>query len=332
MKIRSAKRALAAGSIAALALLALPAAALAGTIGASPPTSNFNTQPWFFGSQFNSFTISNSGSDTTLGAATITGPDAARFFFNNDGCAGATLSDTGSCNIGVVFNPPNGPGSFTAQLNVPSDGSPNPLVIPLSVEVLAGPDFVSSPPRVAFGDTVLGTTSSQLVRITNTGDSEGGVQQAFIVGPQEFEIENDGCTLQLLEPGDDCTLTAVFAPSVPGDYQGSIFAIVATGNEPVLPIGLSGKGRLAPGPAPKAKITGRPKAKTTSTTAGFQFTSKSGVSFECKLDKEAFAPCNSPSTYVVKRGKHTFKVRARNADGVAGKPAKAKWTVGKAGP
>ena len=35
-----------------------------------------------------------------------------------------------------------------------------------------------------------------------------------------------------------------------------------------------------------------------------------GATFQCKLDKGAFAPCTSPKSYKVKTGKHTFSVEA----------------------
>jgi hypothetical protein len=317
--------------IAALALVAFPAAAQAGTLSSSPPSSSYNAQPYFFGSQFNNFQVSNSGTNTAVGNASITGPDAARFSLSGDGCGGSSLADTQVCNVGVTFNPPNGPGSFSAQLEIPSDGSPNPLVIPLSAQALAGPRLVPSPARVDFGTTTLGTTRSQVVTITNTGDFQGGVQQAFVVGPAEFEIGNDNCSQQPINPGQSCTLTALFVPSSVHDYQASIFAIAGNAPEPVLPINLSGEGRLAPGPAPDTRIKRKPQKRTRSTTASFQFTStEAGVSFECKLDKEAFAPCASPSTYVVHRGRHSFQVRARDVNGnVDATPAKDSWKVRK---
>ncbi|MGZ5356831.1 MAG: choice-of-anchor D domain-containing protein [Solirubrobacterales bacterium] len=317
--------------VAALALVAFPVAAQAGTLVPSPPSSNYNTQPYFFGSQFNSFQVSNSVSDTSVGNADIIGPDAARFSFSGDACSGLTLTNTHSCHIEVVFNPPNGPGSFIAQLRIPSDGSPNPLVIPLSAQVLAGPDLVSGPGRIDFGITTLGTAQSRQVTIANVGDFAGGVQQAFVVGPAEFKIADDQCSQQQINPGQSCTLTAMFIPSSAYDYQGSIFAIAGNSSEPVLPINLSGQGRLAPGPAPATRIKRKPANRTRSNTASFQFTSpEAGVSFECKLDKEAFAPCTSPSTYVVKRGRHSFQVRARDAAGtVDATPAKDYWKVTK---
>ena len=319
-----------AGLIAALALVAFPVAAQAGTLASSPPSSTYNAQPYFFGSQFNNFQVSNSGTNTAVGNASITGPDAARFSFSGDGCSGSNLSDTQTCNVGVNFNPPNGPGSFNAQLEIPSDGSPNPLIIPLSALALAGPMLVPTPPRVDFGTTILGTTRSQQITITNTGDFPGGIQQAFIVGPAEFEIGNDNCSQKQIDPGQSCTLMALFAPSSVHDYQGSIFAIAGNAPEPVLPINLSGEGRLAPGPAPGTLIKRRPKDRTRSNTASFQFSStEADVSFECKLDKESFAPCTSPSTYVVDRGRHSFQVRAKDADGIVGTPAKDTWKVKK---
>ena len=320
-----------AGLIAALALMAFPAAAQAGTLSSSPPTSSYNAQPYFFGSQFNNFQVGNSGTNTALGNASITGPDAARFSFSGDGCSGSNLSDNQFCNVGVTFNPPNGPGSFSAQLEIPSDGSPNPLVIPLSAQALAGPMLTPSPSRVDFGTTILGAARSQQITITNGGDFAGGVQQAFVVGPAEFEIGNDNCSQQPINPGQSCTLTALFVPSSVHDYQGSIFAIVGNAPEPVLPINLSGEGRLAPGPAPDTRIKRKPPSRTHSNTASFQFTSSAvGVSFECRIDKEPFAPCTSPSTYVVNRGGHSFQVRARDADGnVDATPAKDTWKVKK---
>jgi hypothetical protein len=81
--------------------------------------------------------------------------------------------------------------------------------------------------------------------------------------------------------------------------------------------------------APTAMITKGPKAKSTSTTAKFKFTSnESGSRFECKLDKGKFKKCKSPKTYKkLKLGKHVFKVRAIDKAGNVGKPVKRQFTV-----
>ncbi len=319
-----------AGLITALALAAFPVAAEAGTLASSPTISNYADQPFFFGSQFNNFEISNLGSDTAVGNADIIGADAARFSFSGDACSGFTLTNSQICHVGVSFNPPNGPGSFSAQLKIPNDGTTDPLLIDLKAQALAGANLVATPNRVGFGTTTLGTTRSQQVTITNAGDFPGGVQQAFIVGPAEFTISNDQCSQQQMTPGQSCTLTALFTPLFKQELNGSVFAISGNTPEPVLPINLSGQG-VAPGPAPGTRIKRRPKGRTRSNTASFQFSStEAGVSFECKLDKESFAPCTSPATYVVHRGRHSFQVRARDLAGnVDATPAKYTWRVKK---
>jgi len=64
-------------------------------------------------------------------------------------------------------------------------------------------------------------------------------------------------------------------------------------------------------PPPDTTITKRPKDKTKKKTATFEFSSTiPGATFECSVDGGAFAPCSSPDTQKVRRGKHHFEVRA----------------------
>jgi hypothetical protein len=68
--------------------------------------------------------------------------------------------------------------------------------------------------------------------------------------------------------------------------------------------------------APDATITKHPKNKTRKRRATFEFSSSEpGSSFECSLDGAPFAACTSPLTAKVKRGKHTFSVRAKDPAG-----------------
>jgi hypothetical protein len=75
---------------------------------------------------------------------------------------------------------------------------------------------------------------------------------------------------------------------------------------------------------PGATITKGPKDKARKKTATFEFTgtdTRAVASFQCKLDGAAFAPCTSPHTVNVKKGKHTFQVRAIDGAGNVGSPA-----------
>jgi hypothetical protein len=52
--------------------------------------------------------------------------------------------------------------------------------------------------------------------------------------------------------------------------------------------------------------------------------------FECKLDGGSFQPCTSPKSVKVKKGTHTFQVRAiDDAGNVDPTPATGSWKVKK---
>ena len=84
------------------------------------------------------------------------------------------------------------------------------------------------------------------------------------------------------------------------------------------------------GGGPDTTITKGPKAKTKKKKAKFKFTSPTaGATFECSLDGGPFKPCASPKKLRVKRGKHTFEVRALAAGQTDATPASDKWKVKK---
>jgi hypothetical protein len=89
-----------------------------------------------------------------------------------------------------------------------------------------------------------------------------------------------------------------------------------------------------PGPGdttpPETTLTNVPKDKSKQKTATFGFGSNEPVTFECALDRGAFEPCTSLKTYKVKKGQHTFEVRAIDGAGnVDPTPAGDDWTVKK---
>lgn len=85
--------------------------------------------------------------------------------------------------------------------------------------------------------------------------------------------------------------------------------------------------------SPDTTITARPKPKTKKKKATFAFSgidARALAGFECALDSAAFTACTSPQTVRVRRGRHTFSVRARDQDGnVDGSPATVAWKVKK---
>jgi hypothetical protein len=81
--------------------------------------------------------------------------------------------------------------------------------------------------------------------------------------------------------------------------------------------------------APDTQLTDGPKDKTKKKKATFEFggtDARAVASFQCRVDDDSFAPCTSPYKVKVKKGKHTFEVRAVDAAGnVDPTPASDTW-------
>ena len=89
-----------------------------------------------------------------------------------------------------------------------------------------------------------------------------------------------------------------------------------------------GGGDAGDATAPTAQITNGPKNKTKKKTATFEFNGSDAraiASFQCSVDGKQFATCSSPHTVKVKKGKHTFQVRAVDEAGNVGAPATDTW-------
>jgi hypothetical protein len=82
---------------------------------------------------------------------------------------------------------------------------------------------------------------------------------------------------------------------------------------------------------PDTQITAGPKDKTRKKQTTFEFaSSEPGSAFECSLDGATFTACGSPDAFKVKKGKHTFAVRAIDPAGnVDSSPAGDDWKVKK---
>ena len=124
--------------------------------------------------------------------------------------------------------------------------------------------------------------------------------------------------------GNDCAGTLYvsssqvggFGPQPTLDLVFTVFVEPPAGPEPV------------DAEPPQSTITKGPKDKTRKKNATFEFAGTDArviSGFQCKLDAGAFAPCTSPHTVKVKKGKHTFEVRAVDQAGNVGAPATDTW-------
>jgi hypothetical protein len=209
---------------------------------------NFNTQPFYFGSQQQQVNVMNASSYTALTEnTTISGPDAGLFNINFSSCNGNLLQPGANCSVNVQFNP-NAAGNFHASLEIQDDGTVSPVVIPFEATALAGPKAVITPDSVDFGIVKVGTTApSETVTITNAGDFPLQIQQLLIISgtPTIFPVSSDACGGQEIAPGDECEVSIAFAPTRNGERNASIFVITNTPG-PVTIASLTGEGLTAP--------------------------------------------------------------------------------------
>lgn len=149
-----------------------------------------------------------------------------------------------------------------------------------------------------------------------TGDSVDDLTQLFL---------GTGSTQRVLAAGTTLRI-AVFGPPDAETEEPTMggFVFFASANLPALPKPPPGGGgtTVTPPPppqvVPETKLLGRTLKHRTG-LARFRFNSTvAGSSFQCKLDKGSFQPCASPKTYRrLKPGRHTFKVKAVSASGLA---------------
>jgi len=169
-----------------------------------------------------------------------------------------------------------------------------------------------------------GTTPTQQIQVdlyNPDNTTSGETEMRFVSEPLQLTTGDDLCA-------DDATLTATYTIGGLGGVNLQIRE--PTGQPPIgQPPGTSPPDTFPPDTA----ITAGPKDKTKKKTASFEFKaqpSETGATFACKLDSGAFEACTSPEDVSVKKGSHTFLVRARDAAGnVDPTPATQTWKVKK---
>lgn len=135
--------------------------------------------------------------------------------------------------------------------------------------------------------------------------------------PEEKDIDGDPRTIGGAPDigADELVVTPPGPPSAP-----PVTVVLPPGDGPVSR------------PAPTTRIKRHPNKQGADRAVRFSFASDQGdATFECRLDRRPFKRCSSPYTTTVKPGRHTFRVRAVGALGVADPtPAVFSWTVSRA--
>jgi hypothetical protein len=215
----------------------LAGSAITGTLSASPNPLSFSPLPYTAPGSHNegeyneteSLNIDNSSNASTQVLSTsITGPDASSYSIQWN-CNGNTIGTSGSCTMGVRFQPTS-PGLKEASLEIVSDSQSGPLVVPLQGEGLHGPHMTLDTSQALLGPVLLGSSLEQTFVVSNTGDYPLFVQRAFLVTgtPLMFPVLEDGCSGAILYPGESCSMVVGFKPTTLGEKSAALLFITNT--------------------------------------------------------------------------------------------------------
>jgi len=239
---------------------------ITGTLTASPSPLEFTPQPWFNGGQQQSITIQDSiDAGVQATSAVITGPNASVFSIGwGQNCGTQQYMPGSICGMGINFNPPNGPGTFTAQLEITSDSLSSPLIIPLSATALSGPHAVITPSEVNFGDVAIGSSVARTVTVSNDGDYPMQVQGTLLITstPSDLPVTGDSCSGRVITVGSTCQFTVTYRPSAARWLNADVLLLT---NDPGAPTPSAFVGEGVPAVNGSAVVSGRPAAGSTLT-------------------------------------------------------------------
>lgn len=175
-------------------------------------------------------TVSNTGTDTlNIIDVEITGPNAPEFnvsllsvrnifYIMMTGVKFSIPAGGRDRNLSVSCNPIEH-GSRVATLRVFHNASGSPAEYPLTCHGIA-PVYDSTPPTsslITFPETVMGTSSNQIITVNNIGDAKLVASQVYISGSNsaDFAVSLDSFTIY--QEGGAQTLNVVCTPSASGE-------------------------------------------------------------------------------------------------------------------
>jgi Cep192 domain 4 len=186
-----------------------------------------------------SLTIRNTGTaNLTISQASLAGTS-----FTYSGLAlPLSLAPGGSSTFTVGFTPASA-SSFYANLSLTSNSPSSPLVVPLAgTSVAPVLQLSASPTSLTFGNITTGTNSTQIVTLTNSGNSSVTISSINVAGAG---FSTTGSTLPLtLAAGQSTSISVVFAPTSAGSLSGTATVASNASNSPVA-IALTGTGAAA---------------------------------------------------------------------------------------
>jgi hypothetical protein len=193
----------------------------------STATGNTNSQ---------TINLKNSGNaSVTISQMSVTGAG-----FSTTGLSTPATVAAGANTVFNVLFAPASAGNVNGSVSLFNTGPRSPLVIPLAGLAMAAIQSLTvSPTTLIFGNVVDGTSTSQIVTLTNNGNSTITISTVGITG-SGFSTSGVSSGLQLA-PGQTAPLSVTFDPSSIGAVSGLLTIASSATNSPAT-VSVSGTG------------------------------------------------------------------------------------------
>jgi len=129
-----------------------------------------------------------------------------------------TLAAGQTANLTVTYKPAAA-GTLTASLAIASNATDPSLVVGINATATLS-TLAATPASVSFGNVVVGSDTTQTIRLQNIGTSQVTISN---ITPSVSSIAISGVTTPInLAPGTSATLTAAYKPTAAGSVAGKI--------------------------------------------------------------------------------------------------------------
>ena len=154
-----------------------------------------------------------------------------------------TLGPGKDANLTVTYKP-GAAGTLAGTVSIASNASDSTAVIGLSGTATTTPTsaLTATPSSITFGNVVVGTESTQTIRLTNSGNANAMVSA---LTPSVAAVSVSGLAVPMtLAPGASANFTAAFKPTAASSVSGKI-TVTSNTSDSSMPIDLTGTGEAA---------------------------------------------------------------------------------------
>ena len=177
-------------------------------------------------------TLTNNGTDMlTVSAISVKGTG----FTASGPKVPISLSAGQSASVSAVFKP-TVDSQDTGTITIASNAPNSPTLVALSGTGTAAAALTVSPASIAFGTVTVGSTETQTVKVTNTGNESATISKMAFSGTG---VSVSGLTTPMtLAAGQATSFTVTYKPSSPGTLGGTV-SITSNASDPSVVIDLS---------------------------------------------------------------------------------------------